>query len=290
MTTIFNSSGVRTPRNYAEVRARSLQIRELFRRKNIQFNPASDLGVLLKGAEALADKYDAGQLDASDFHILLKAAQLDRIADALLLLEGELNCESYLQKLTSKSLNFLERSPSYAKDIYWEIELWSMLKKKCASVRLVDPPDIVLDTPDGTFPIACKKIYSSKNVARQLSAAVKQLEPFDGAGIVAVNIDDLVPGDSILRSATYAQMAQFIDAENVRFISSCHQPIQKYFGSGRLSAIAVSTSLLAEVVNEGTRFNNARQMTIWARPNAPAVVASRLDYFANVLGASIESQ
>ena len=288
MSQHYRSSEIRTTRDYQEIKVRALQIRDLFRRQNIQFNAASAIGVLLKDAEVLADTFIAGQSGASEFKILMNAAHLDRMADALLLLEGEANCNVYLNKLTSKSLNFLGRIPSQAKDIYWEIELWALLKRNFSNVRLVDPPDIILDTPDGPLAIACKKIYSKKNVARQLSSAVKQLEIFDGIGIAAINIDDLVPADALLRSKTTVEMLRFIDAENIRFLSLCHRPIQQYFENGRLSAVAVCTNLLAEITHDGTRFNNARQMTIWAWPHVPPAVSNRLKSFATAIGVQIK--
>jgi len=282
---------IRKTRDYQEIKVRALQIRELFRRQGIQFHTSSAIGVLLKDAEALADDFISGKSSGdSEFQILLNAAHLDRMADALLMLEDEPNCNAYLNKLTSTNLNFLGRTPSHAKDIFWEIELWALLKRNCSNVRLIDPPDIILDTADGPLAIACKKIYSKKNVARQLSSAVKQLEKFDGIGIAAINIDDLVPEDSLLRSQTSAEVLKYIDAENVRFLSSCHRPIKQYFESGRLSAVAICTSLLVDVTNDGTRFNNAKQMTIWAWPGVSTAVSNRMKYFAEALGVPIEYQ
>lgn len=162
-----HSNEIRATRDYQEIKVRALQIRELFRRQGIQFHTASAIGVLLKDAEALADNFiagESGESGDSEFQILLNAAHLDRMADAILMLEGESNCNAYLNKLTSTNLNFLGRAPSHAKDIFWEIELWALLKRNCSNVRLVDPPDIILDTTDGPLAIACKKIYSKKTL------------------------------------------------------------------------------------------------------------------------------
>ena len=279
---------LRLTRNYQEIKARANQIREFFRQRGIPFDPKSAIDVLLTDAESLADIFVAGQSGSSANQSLFNAAHLDRMADALLLLAGEPNCNAYLDKLTSNSLNFLERSPSHAKDIYWEIELWATIKRNYANVRLVEPPDIVLDTPDGSLAIACKKIYSMKNVPRQLSSAVKQLAPFNGVGIAAINIDDLVPAGSMLSSPTAAEMNRFIDAGNIRFLSSFQRPILKYFESDRLSAIAICTNLLAEITRDGTRFNNARQMTVWVWPNLPVAVTNRIKFLADVMGAQME--
>lgn len=281
------SKEFRAKRDYQEVSNRARQVRELFTRQNVTFHPTSAIGGLLKDAEALERNFIAGKAGEPEFQTLLRAAHLDRMVDALLLLEREPNCRAYLNKLTSASLNFLDRTHSPAKDTFWEIELWAKLKGNDPNVRLADPPDIIMDTAAGPLGIACKKIYSRKNVAHQLSSAVKQLKPFCGIGIAAINIDDLVPGDSILRSRTAAEMLQYIDAENVRFLVSCEQPVRKYFESGRLSAVAICTSLLAEVTNDGTRFNNAKQMTIWAFPSVPAVVSTRIAAFAKALGVPI---
>lgn len=287
MTQFDKNIQTRSTRDYEEVGERAAKVRELYNRRNIRIHPESSLGVLLRDAEKLAGRYAAGHSDASDFKDLFNAAHMDRMASALLLLESETNCDEYLNRLTSANLNFLDRDASQAKDYYWEIEFWWLLKRAYPKVRLIDPPDIILDTPDGELAIACKKIYSRNNAARQLSKAVKQLKPFNGVGIAAINIDDLVPEAVRLRSQNTAEMGRFLDDLNVQFLRSCHTPIRRYFEGGRLSAIAVSTSLIAEITNEGTRLNNARQMTIWAWPNVPQAVSRQLNHFAQVLGVTV---
>lgn len=99
-----------------------------------------------------------------------------------------------------------------------------------------------------------------------------------------------MPEDSLLRSQTSAEVLKYIDAENVNFLSSCHRPIKQYFESGRLSAVAICTSLLADVTNDGTRFNNAKQMTIWAWPGVSTAISNRMKYFAEAIGVPIEYQ
>lgn len=281
------TSQSRMTRTYEEIKARAAEVSDLFKRQGIPVHPKSAIGVLLKDAELLEAKYRAGESDATAFSALFNAAHMERVASALLMLEHEPNCDTYLKKLTSTSLDFLDRNPSHAKDIFWEIELWWTLKRASADAKLVDPPDIILNTPDGPLAIPCKKIYSEKNVARQLNSAVKQLKQFDGVGIAAINIDDLAPERSILSSPTAGRMGQFIDTQNVNFMERFRVPIQRYFDAGRLSAIAVCTTVLAEVTEEGTRLNNARQMTIWAWPDVPPVVKKKLEYFARVMRASI---
>jgi hypothetical protein len=76
----------------------------------------------------------------------------------------------YLTALTSGSLDCLGRKKSSAKDILWELELWSILRWRSFDAVLSEPPDIVVAFEDAKVSIACKKFYSTKHVQNALSS------------------------------------------------------------------------------------------------------------------------
>jgi len=99
----------------------------------------------------------------------------NRIADTIIPLSYESNPCPYLKRLLCGTLNFFERKESDAKNILWELEVWSKLKRKMSEVYLQEP-DIILDFGNSKVGIACKKIYSVNNVEKTLSDAVHQTE------------------------------------------------------------------------------------------------------------------
>ena len=104
----------------------------------------------------------------------------------------------FLTVFTSGSLNLQQRDNSLAKNMLWELELWSILRRRSFSATLREPPDIVVIFEGAMVGIACKKLYSENNVEKVLSEAVGQIEAVFDYGIVAVNLDDLILPDQIL--------------------------------------------------------------------------------------------
>jgi len=143
------------------------------------------------------------------------------------------------------------------------------LKRRDFDASLEEPPDIVVSFEDSKIGIACKKLYSDRYVQNVLSQAVAQIEPTFDFGIVATNLDELVPPDQILRTPTQEAMSQYIDGLNSHFFNSHERHFRKYLGSGRLISAFISTGVLADVYRARTRLNYARQSTIWAISGLP---------------------
>jgi hypothetical protein len=204
-----------------------------------------------------------GQEDKLPVDTLFSVALFNRIADAVLPLGAVRERTRYLIALNSGNLDLLQRTKSHAKNVLWELELWSILRRRNFDTFLEEPPDIVVRFEDSKIGIACKKLYSDKHVQNVLSQAVAQIEPTFDFGIVAVNLDELVPPDKILRTPTPEEMSQYIDSLNSRFLSSHERHFGKYLRAGRLISAFISTCALADVYRGRTRLNFARQSTIW---------------------------
>lgn len=263
---LVSDLSVSSSQTYLAIKENAVAVEDLYAANNITLSPASDLAKLISDAKTLSDAWLMGQADKLPMTVLFRVAHLDRIAAAILPLSDVQGRSKYLNALGSGSLDLLSRKRSNAKDILWELELWSMLKRRSFDADLEDPPDIVVNFQGMKIGIACKKLYSEGHVQNVLSQAVAQIEPRFDFGIAAMCIDDLLPPKEILRAPTQEVMSQEIKKINAQFLQSHERHFRKYLGSGRLISAVISTSVLADTYREKPRFNNARQSTAWTIP------------------------
>ena len=276
--TSFDSS-----ETYLAVKEKALEIERLYADNGVPLTATSDLAGLISDAKLLSDSWLMGQAEKHPMTLLFRTGLLDRIADTLLLLSDVPDRAQFLEMVTSGSLNLLARTRSKAKDTLWELELWAILRRRSFAATLKEPPDIVVSFAESQIGIACKKIYSEKHVQNVLSQAVGQIESAFDIGIVAINIDDLVPADQILRTPTHETLSQYVSDLNKRFLTTHERHFRKYLASGRVISAIVSTSVLADVFQAQPRFNHARQSTVWTIPGLPAEKDRQLRNFYELL-------
>jgi hypothetical protein len=268
---------------YLQIKEKALALEQLFADSNVPLPPTCDLARLIAAAKTLSDLWLMNKVDELSMTLLFHGVHLDRIAEAVLPLQHVSNRNKYLLALTSGSLDLFERQQSKAKDVLWELEVWSILRGRSLDAVLCEPPDIVVVFEVAKIGIACKKLYSEKNVEKVLSEGVAQIETSFDFGIVAVNLDDLAPSGQILRASNQGAMSKSISDLNARFLRSHERHFRKYLASGRLLSALVSTSVLADVYKRRPRFNNARQSTIWAIPGLPPEKDRQLKRFYDQL-------
>lgn len=254
---------------YLQIKEKAAAVEKLYVEDNIPLPPSSDLAKLVAEAQALSDMWLIGRPEEIPISLLFRVGLFDRIAEAILpLLDVADQCK-FLAALVSGTLDLLNRKRSNAKDVLWEIELWAILKRRSFDADLEEPPDIVVRFEETKVGIACKNLYSERHVQNVLSQALKQIEGGFDFGIVALNIENLLPPNHILRTPSQETLGQFINDLNIRFIRSHERHFRKYLASGRVISVLVSTAVLADVYRARTRFNNARQSTIWTIPGLP---------------------
>jgi len=251
---------------YLQIKQKALALEQLYSDAGVLLSPSSDLARLITDAKGLSDSWLIDSIEKIQTTQLFRVGHLDRIAEAALPLRDVPARIGFLTALASGSLDLLERKKSKAKDTLWELELWAILKRRSFNAALEEPPDIVVDFQDFRIGIACKKLYSEKHVQSVLSKAVAQIEASFDFGIVAVNLDDLVPANMILQTPTQETMSRKIDDLNARFLRSHERHFRKYLASGRLISALVTTGVLADVYQARVRFNTARQSTVWTIP------------------------
>lgn len=269
--------------NFLQAKARAEEIEELFASAKVTLSPTCGLAQLIANSKSVADRLLTNQTNDSSMIDVFYMLHLDRLADAILPLRDVVNNKKYLSAFTSGEVDCFNRQSSYAKDIFWELELWTFLKRRCLSAVLEDPPDIVLPLSGGTLGIACKKIYSEKNVEKVLSEAVSQVEDKFDVGVVALNVDELIPSGTVLRVANKKEMDYFLHKHIDEFVARHERHLRKYLSSGRLVSALVSVNVIAHVLEWKIEFNNARSSLVWTIPSLDPDKEALLKQFRNVV-------
>jgi hypothetical protein len=264
--TVTNVLETLRPVTVDSIRQSAGLVERLYLGANTSIPRQSDLARLIANAKSVAAVSPTGPIPIGYDQMLLDALNLERIVSAILPLADVPNRAKYLKKITSGQLDFFKRSPSHAKDTFWEVEAWSILQEKTGSASLCEPADVDVHLDGNVIGIACKKIYSEKHVQYVLSKAVSQANSSSRFGIVAFNIDDLTPPYSTLL-ANDPEHAQNLVAEfNQVFMARYERFLKAYLEAARLIAALVSTSVIVRFNNASTRRNYVRQWNIWSLP------------------------
>lgn len=263
---------------FLHIKDKAKAVEQLYLDNCIPLPPGCDLANLVADAKRLSDAWLMDDQETANAQLLFRVSSIDRIGDAVLPLATVPNRKTYLTALTSGSLDLLQRELSNAKNILWELELWSTLNRR-GMVTSLHEPDLVVHFEDATVGIACKKLYSDNNVAKVLSEGVQQIESTHEFGILAVNLDDLLPGGKILTAPTEEAMGERIQQINAAFLIKHQRHFKRYLEPGRVISAIVSTSLLADLSHNKPAFNVASQATIWTIPGLSSEKEKQLQRF-----------
>jgi hypothetical protein len=266
--------------SYLAIKQRGLDLQELFKKNGLSIHPTSYLSKLIEDASTLSDGWLCNDQEQATIKKLFSASQLDRVTQAALPLGVSVQAREYLNALLIGSLDLLNREQSKAKDTLWELELWQTLSRTGMCVAL-EEPDIVVTFEGAKIGIACKKFYSESNVSKVLSQAVSQFEGDFDFGMIAINLDDLTPADTILNAKTIEQMLEFISEINYSFIGRHERHFRRYLEPGRAIAAFVSTAVISDVKTASPRFNNSRQATLWNIPGLSSDKEKQMSNFFN---------
>lgn len=271
--------------SYLAIKQKGLELQELYGKNGLTIPPTSYLAKLIEDTTTLSDAWLCNdQSRATAFH-LFSASQLDRVAAAALPLGVSVRSKEFLSALLCGSLDLLGREQSKAKDTLWELELWQQLVRMGMHATL-DEPDIVVSFDGARIGIACKKFYSEKNVSKVLSQAVAQFETEFDFGIIAINLDDLTPANTILKARSLEQMSEMINQVNYFFVKKHDRHLRKYLETGRAISALVSTAVIADVPTAKPRFLNSRQSAVWNIPGLPVDKEKQMRNFFNAANAA----
>lgn len=242
--------------NYKETHKQVEYIQKTFSDNDVKIKPQSFLYKLLSNTLT-----NYGE-ENTPFEIF-DALYIQRIYSALINLEDYAEKKKYLIDLLKDTLDFMETSQSHSKNILFELEVAGSLRKIFKDTYL-DEPDIVVPFEDGNVGIACKKIVSENNFEKQLSKGVKQIKDNNFIfGIVAINIDNLLPNKTILNANTLKEASDILHNKNMEFISKYAQKFFSYLEENRIISVLIVSSTIADIKNEKPRFNNISESTLW---------------------------
>lgn len=267
---------------YESIAERSTSIRDLYASKGISLNSASVLAKLLKQAETLARDWKDNR-KGRGIEQLIHAAHANRIADAIDIVKADPAATEALRRIARNDVDPMSRGSSQGKDALWELELFSQLTRQGILTRLAEPPDVVAEMPWGEYGVACKKIYSMRGVEAQVRKGCAQLAAFGNAGIVALNIDNLTPGGSLLRSRSNSEAADFLAKANSDFIDQHQRHLSRFVREGRCDGILVSTTTVSDIESSRVRFNSYSQTTLWTLEGARIESRTRLQALSEKL-------
>lgn len=247
-------------------------IRNVFESCGVTINRQSYLNCLL---ESTLKNFN----ESNTPNEIFDALYVNRIYFALLALEGFYDKNKYLKELLISTLDFMEVSQSHSKNILFELEVAGKLSRIFKDVYIAEP-DIVVPFEDGDVGIACKKIISEKNLEKQLSKGVRQIKNNNFIfGIVAINIDNLLPNNCILTASTFNQALDILHSNNMSFINNNEGRFFKYLSENRIIAVLIVSSTIVDIKKETPKFNNISQSTIWTIENLKEEHQNKLNQF-----------
>lgn len=194
----------------------------------------------------------------------LRANEAVRIAYAVEAALKDPGAQEAIHRVTDTDMNLATRQMSMGKDALWELDLYRRLQLGGASVRF-EEPDLVVSLGEGVgdYAIACKKVYSQDNVANSFKKGCEQLAEHKKPGIVAFNLDDLAPENTVWTASTKSALKQSLDEMNRKFIYANQVHFRSALERGDCDGVLVCTSVISDVLDMTPRINMTRSTAVW---------------------------
>lgn len=266
---------------YEEIAAKAKLVRDVLQQRNVKLRAGSALSQLLSQADKLSQAWSE-QVKPDD-RIVWEAAFVNRLADAVINLPDEPGIQEALRRIAGSVMQPDDRSRSQGKDALWELVLLSDLKNNGLAVTAAEP-DILVDFGMGNYPIACKKIWSESGVEKRVSHAAKQLAPFNNGGVIALNLDDLVPVGKVVSVPAKAYVKDVLTRFNLDFIERHRDVLQHAVMDGKCDGFIISTTAFAVLWEEDTSEYLASQTSLWHLRESSPVACERFLAFGHNQG------
>lgn len=274
---------------YEQVVEKANRVKSLLETRQIRLNPASVLGQLMKKAEALSSEWKLGERNPGWQDRLFSALNVNRICSAVLGVGGDPGAHEALKRVASNDMNLPLHEQSQGKDAFFEIELADYLLRHGIEAVLAEP-DILLELETGDYPVACKKINSVANLEGQLRKGVRQLRPFGGAGLIALNVDLLVPENNILVKDTAAQANAQLIALIDGFREANRFVLQRPVAEKGCDGILFSITAMTHVDQMRPQLSYYTQTDFWTLRDANPEGQQRAFAFAQIIGEAMKAR
>ncbi|OGV34652.1 MAG: hypothetical protein A2020_00350 [Lentisphaerae bacterium GWF2_45_14] len=275
----FSQNPVKT--SFSRIGDMAVELEDLYSKYSIQLSAGSRMATRIRGAKDLKVRWETEPKNTITGEMIINAINFQRIAGALLPLDGNDKAEFFLNKLLDGDLDITKRTPNVGKSFLWELELWNKMTHMGLHAEFKEP-DISWEDKGDVLGVACKRLYSEKHVQHVLSEAVAQIKETTHYGIAAFNLDDLVvPADQIFHAHDKSVVLDWLTRANQDFLVRNHRHFEKYFLSNRLAGVIVSTSCLSRL----DTLYVASQWTVWTHPELDADNKRRIQYLYEKLSA-----
>ena len=264
-------------------------MKSLLEFRQIRLHSASVLGQLMKKAEALSSEWKLGERNLGWQDRMLSALHVNRICSAVLGVGSDHGAQEALKRVASKDMNLSFHNHSQGKDAFFEIELADYLLRHGMKAVFAEP-DILLKLDTGDYPVACKKINSLANLGGQIRKGVSQLRPSGGVGFIALNVDLLIPENSILVKDTAAEANKKLIALIDGFCEANRFVLQKPIATKACDGILFSITAITHVEQMRPQVSCYTQTTFWSLTDVNAEGELRASAFAQILEQAIKTK
>lgn len=250
------------------------EVRELLRRRGIQIHKKSSLNLLLEDVEQYPGNWFRKTVTLQQ---TLNVVHAERIIYAILEVGEDPNTIECLRRIAAGDMFLARKSLSAGKDALWELVLLSTLRRKKIKAHLIDPPDIVCDFGFGDYAIACKNVHSEKSVGSQMKKGVAQLSQYGAPGIVAFNIDELIPQNVYPHFKNEMEARKFLTDAIDSFFERHFDVMGKYVRDGRCDGVLVSVFSALRVGKDASALGRLTELQLSLAMNSSELVKERAD-------------
>ncbi|WP_109479867.1 hypothetical protein [Paraburkholderia sp. C35] len=262
--------------------------------RGLTCHSGSALGSLFAKVRRLADDTKRPLSDEKRRRTFLKANEALRIARAVNEALDDDGAKEAIHRVRTSDMNLDTRQNVNGKDALWELDLHRRFKLGQTPVR-IEEPDLVISLGEtfGDYSLACKKIYSENNVAHHFDLGCDQISRHGRPGIVAFNLDDIVPEGEAWEFPTERELRQKLNAMNQDFILSNEIHFRSAIARGACDGVLVSTSVISNVLDMTPAVNVTHSTASWfhgARPEAQTRFKTFLKCLDGVLRSGADAE
>lgn len=253
-----------------DVLATVCRVEQALADRGLPVHSGSSLGALFakvrrlhKKAKSLNDKlWRATFLQANE------AAWIARAIEAAL---EDTKAKEAIHRIVRSQMGLSTRQKSLGKDALWELDLYRRIKLGGTAIRFEEPDLLVsLGADLGDYAVACKKIYSAQSVRERLEEACSQILEHRRPGIVAFNLDDLLPETTVWTEPDRAALKSRFDTWNKSFILANEKDFAKAVKRGGCDGVIVFTSVISDVLNMAPPITITRASALWNHKGSAA--------------------
>lgn len=257
--------------DYDSVMETLSQVEVAFAKRGLKCHSGSALGSLFASIRRIVkNSAKLGEREWQD--LFIKSTGAIRILKAVEAVLDDAGAKEAIHRITTSDMNLDTRKSSNGKDALWELDLYRRLKMGGIPIR-VEEPDLVISLGEnyGEYAIACKKIWSVRSLKVRLKQGSDQLKTHKKPGVIALNLDDILPKASFFAFPTEAELKQHIDEFNSRFVKENEHHFVSIMNRGGCDGVLVSTSLIAKVPDLNLPMNLVRSSASWTNRKEPNV-------------------